>query len=151
MKKSTRVFMTVGILVIAGALLCFLSFLFRIVDDYSVAYQQTTISNFKICSVDNPVENTDASCGNSFPVGIPELYACGYVNADYLKPGKFVDLGIYLNDHKAGLPLYQNQDKFSTGNFCREIIISNNSPPGLYYVTAYFGRKLVASAQFVLK
>jgi hypothetical protein len=123
------------------------------VHDSDLAYKETTISKFKICAVDNPIENGDASCGNSFPVSTPELYACGYVNADYLKPGNFVNLQIYLDNDKDRLPLYKNKigDKFTTGNFCRKIIIPHNSEPGLYKVTIYFGRKLVASSQFELK
>jgi hypothetical protein len=103
--------------------------------------------------VDNPIENGDASCGSSFPIGTRELYACGYVNADYLKPGDFVDFGMYLYNDKITRPIYENQsdDKFTAGNFCHKVIISGNSQPGSYHVTVYFYRKIVASAQFELK
>lgn len=152
-KKSTQVFVIVGILFIAIALLCFFGFILQIVQYRIVEYEETTLSNFKICAVDNPIENGDASCGSSFPVGTLELYACGYVNADYLKPGNFVDLQIILDNDSATLALYHNSagDHFTAGNFCHKIIIPYNSEPDLYKVTVYFSRKLVASVQFQLK
>ena len=152
-KKSTRVFITVGIFFIAVALLCLFSFIFLRVQDYNVAYKETTISKFKICSVDNPIENGDASCGNSFHVGIPELFACGYLNASYVKSGNFDAFGMYLYNDKVERPIYESslKEKFVNGNFCRKLIFPSNSQPGSYHVEVYFYRKLLASSQFELK
>lgn len=114
-------------------------------------FRDVGISELVVCNQSITLNaNSAAKCGGVFPENVRSIFVCGYINST--NPNINGISILVFKDHTEE-PIYVSPTKLklNKGDFCHEIIIATENRVGLYNVSFYYFRNVIASVVFEIR